>query len=307
MNFPLVSVIIPAYNYAHYLPRAIDSVLAQTYHSFELIIVDDGSTDDTATVVGFYKSKYPDLIRYIHQNNGGPNAARNKGIACSGGSFIAFLDADDEWRPKKLETQVSCALANPNVGMIGCGCRWEAENGTVLSEGFGALVPPRDELIRFLKIRSFGFGGSSGVLIRRECFDVVGLFDEVLRGSEDRDMWLRIAHHFEIVNVADVLILVHFHETNCHTNYMLMLKSKLLFIEKHFQNDGALFKRKAMSYAFLDAAREAHRASHGLRAFLYSFRAICNFPIKTIPGDDKFQILVKSILPSWVLSLLRSG
>ena len=192
ISYPLVSVIIPTYNYANYLSRAIESVLAQTYRQIELIIVDDGSTDNTASVIEYYKNKYPDVIRYFYQKNSGPNAARNKGLDLVQGEFIALLDADDEWFPEKLDKQVSFAHANPKYGMIGCGIRWVKDDKTIIFEGFGIPVPPRGELIKHLKMRSFGFGGSSGVVIRKHCFDVVGNFDESLRGSEDRENCVRI-------------------------------------------------------------------------------------------------------------------
>lgn len=303
-NTPLVSVIIPTYNYANYLPRAIESVLAQTYDQFELIIVDDGSTDNTASVVSAYKAKNQNL-HYVCQKNSGPNAARNKGIDLARGELIALLDADDEWLPEKLEKQVCSAIKNPAFGVIGCGFRCISEDGSVLVEVLGTAPPPRKELIRHLKIRHFNIGTASGVLIRKECFRIVGRFDETLRGSEDRDMWLRIAHEFDILNLNDVLIHVNIHQNNSHANFSKMLKSRLVFIDKHFKNESFIFKRQAVSYALLDAAREAHSASFRLTSFCLALRAICNFPLKSLPDDDKYQILIKSILPDWAIKIFK--
>lgn len=305
INLPLVSVIIPSYNYANYLPRAIESVQSQTYRQFELIIVDDGSTDNTASVVDTYTANFPNLF-YIYQNNSGPNAARNRGIDLAKGELIALLDADDEWLPEKLEKQVTFAIQNPKFGVIGCGFRWIADDGTVLVEAPGVQPPPRAELIRHLKMRYFNIGTASGVLIRKECFGVVGKFDEALRGSEDRDMWLRLAYKFDILNVEEILILVHIHQNNSHANFSKMLDSKLKFIKKHFVDEPLVFEKQAQSYAYLDAAREAYSASYSVKALYYSLLAICNYPFKSLPDDDKYQILIKSILPNRIISALRS-
>jgi glycosyltransferase involved in cell wall biosynthesis len=305
-DYPQVSVIIPTYNYARYLPRSIESVLAQTYQDFELIVVDDGSTDETASVMDAYTKKYPERLRYIRQNNSGPNAARNNGIDSARGEYIALLDADDEWLPEKLEKQVSYALTIPKCGIIGCGLRWVTDEGTVIYESSGIPTPPRNELIRHLKIKYFDFGSASGVLIRRECFDVVGKFDESLRGSEDRDMWLRIAYHFDIVNLRDILVIMHYHHANCHKNIGMMLKNKFQFIDKHLVSDSFFFRQRAICYAYLDAAREALDSSQYMNAFIYSLRAICNFPLKATPDDDKFRILLKALIPAGLLAYLRS-
>jgi glycosyltransferase involved in cell wall biosynthesis len=303
---PLVSVVIPTFNYAIYLPRAIESVLAQTYKEIELIVVDDGSTDNTTSVIQTLQAKYHGRICYVQQKNSGPNAARNNGIDKAQGDFIALLDADDEWLPEKLEKQVKFAIANPQFGIIGCGSRRVRGDGVILAENFGVIPPPRNELIHHLMVRNYRFGGSSGVFIRKECFKVVGLFDESLRGSEDRDMWLRIVRKYEVTNLKDILINIHYHQNNCSSNSDIMLKSKLLFIDKHFKFESFAFRQRAISFAFLDAAHESFKASKFLISIVYSCLAICSFPMKSVPDDDKYQILIKSILPNRLLSLIRS-
>src|ERR1035441_1356726 len=117
MEAGLVSVVVPTYNRAYILCRAIDSVRAQTYSNWEVVIVDDGSKDDTAATIS---SKYGDdpRVRYIYQSNTGVTGARNKGIRASGGDYVAFLDSDDIWKPWKLETQVACFKRFPEVGMV---------------------------------------------------------------------------------------------------------------------------------------------------------------------------------------------
>ena len=111
---PLVSVIIPTYNSSQYIKEAIDSVLAQTYKNFEIIVIDDGSTDNTKEVLAPYLS----VIKYIYKNNGGPASARNRGIKEANGEFVAFLDADDVWKPDRLARGVDILDQRPEVGLI---------------------------------------------------------------------------------------------------------------------------------------------------------------------------------------------
>src|SRR5712692_4293853 len=114
---PTVSVVIPVYNGERYLAEAISSVLDQTYKNFELIVVDDGSTDQSAAVV---RSFTDDRIRYLYQSNGGASKARNLGVAASRGTVIAFLDSDDVWLPHKLERQIDCLASHKDVGAVYC-------------------------------------------------------------------------------------------------------------------------------------------------------------------------------------------
>lgn len=185
---PKVSVIIPTYNRALLVGAAIESVLAQTYRDFELIVVDDGSTDDTRQVV----ERYPQA-RYIYQENRGEPGARNTGIQASTGEYVAFLDADDTYLPDKLERQVLVLDA-------------QSEFGAVYSD---VLVCDAAGNSRGLYSSLTGHRGQSGwlfealvwhsfiavhsVLVRRIVLDEVGLFDETLPTGPDWDLWLRVA------------------------------------------------------------------------------------------------------------------
>ena len=130
MKQPLVSVIIPNYNYGHFLAQSIDSVLAQTYPNIEIIVVDDGSSDDSAEVL----MTYSDKIKWIKQSNQGVSAARNKGTAASKGELIAFLDADDVWLPEKIEKQVRVFHAENEIGLVHCGLVDFDDEGNLLSK-----------------------------------------------------------------------------------------------------------------------------------------------------------------------------
>jgi glycosyltransferase involved in cell wall biosynthesis len=200
---PAVSVIIPAYNCAAYLPRAIESVLTQSFADFELLVMDDGSTDDTANVLDRYSADR--RVRFVrHAENTGPSATRNRGIRLSSGDLVAFLDADDEWARGKLEAQVT-ALASAEADVCGVGCRWLMPGET---EVIVSKQPPYsgDGLYRELLFKNTIPGSSSSIMVRRTCFDEVGLFDEELRAVEDRDMWLRLAARFRFAFVREPLV-----------------------------------------------------------------------------------------------------
>lgn len=185
MSQPLVSVVIPTYNYGHLVNEAVDSVLAQTYPNVEIIVVDDGSTDDSRQRL----AAYGDRIRYHYQANAGLSAARNTGIELATGELIALLDSDDAFHPRKLEQQVDFLASHPKVGLVGTASFSDEPREWSEMAGFkpAATGVTLDALV--MKAR---FAPSS-VLVHRRCFDRAGLFDINLKSVEDRDMWIRIA------------------------------------------------------------------------------------------------------------------
>jgi glycosyltransferase involved in cell wall biosynthesis len=198
---PSVSVVIPAYNGARYLPASIGSVLAQTFTDFELIIVDDGSTDNTRDVVEPYLND--PRVKYIHQTNRRLPGARNTGIRHSSSALIAFLDCDDAWLPRKLELQCQ-ALQDPGYGACYGAARFLFGDDTT------RIMPGKErepaDLYRELLFKNVMYGATSSIMVRRECFAKIGLFDERLVFCEDRDMWLRLAWRYRIKYIHDELI-----------------------------------------------------------------------------------------------------
>jgi glycosyltransferase involved in cell wall biosynthesis len=182
-----VSVIVPAYNAAATLPGALASIAAQTFRDFEIVVVDDGSTDGTAALL---ERDYPEL-RYIHQANGGPARARNAGIAAARGAWLAFLDADDAWAPCKLELQMQLVMAAPELVLVACD--WAPElPGGVAATAMGSAVPAATRLsaIDILVLNRFQ---TSTALVRAEAARALNGFDPDLDGIEDWDFWLRVA------------------------------------------------------------------------------------------------------------------
>ena len=198
MEKNFISIVIPTYNRASFLKEAIDSVLSQTYRNFELIVVDDGSTDDTPKLL----SSYGEKIKVIKKANKGPSAARNRGIKAAKGGWIAFLDSDDVWKPGKLEKQVQFIKDNPEIKICQTEEIWIRN---------GKRVNPRKKHEMhsgwiYEQCLPLCIVSPSSVMIHRDVFEKVGLFDETMLACEDYDLWLRIAPHYPICLVREKLI-----------------------------------------------------------------------------------------------------
>ncbi|PID56780.1 glycosyl transferase [candidate division KSB3 bacterium] len=195
---PRVSVIIPTYNRAEFLKEAIDSVLAQSYQDFELLIVDDGSDDHTRRIVGTC-SHY---VKYFHQSNKGVSSARNLGIRASQGQFIAFLDSDDLWHPFKLARQVEILQENPDLQLCHTEEIWIRRGVRVNQKKkhakYGGYIFPYCLPLCVIS--------PSSVMIRRTLFDQIGVFDEQLPACEDYDLWLRICCRYPVCFLETPLI-----------------------------------------------------------------------------------------------------
>jgi glycosyltransferase involved in cell wall biosynthesis len=198
---PLVSVIIPTYNRCGCLTRAIDSVLKQTYVHFELIVVDDGSTDGTPDLL----KAYGPSLRVIRQKNGGVSSARNSGIRAAGGALIALLDSDDSWLPEKLEHQVAFFKTCPQASICQTEEIW-IRNGKRVNpkrrhQKFSGMI--------FEKTLPLCLVSPSAVMMRSSLLKEVGLFDENLPACEDYDLWLRIAWKYPVYLIDTPLTVKH--------------------------------------------------------------------------------------------------
>ena len=198
-----VAVIIPCYDAAPYLARALDSVFAQTYRDYCVYVIDDGSNDDIATVL----RSYTERVVTLKQEHSGQAAARNHGIRLSDSPYVAFLDADDEWLPEKLERQVTMFREAPSKGMIYTDCSSRG-NGRSARSHFARIGTPTGGRVfeQFLKTCDVY---TPTVIVRRECLLDVGLFDETLTVGEDYNLWLRIAARWEVGVIPEVLAIRH--------------------------------------------------------------------------------------------------
>jgi glycosyltransferase involved in cell wall biosynthesis len=228
---PKVSVIIPTYNRASLLGTAIESVLAQSFHDLEVVIVDDGSADATESLVSRYRET--DVrVRYVAQQHRGISAAMNTGIRESRGQYIARVDSDDRWLPELLATEVAILESHPEIGLVYSKGQWTNSDLSPLQDVIGHAPHFPDDILR-----SMLWGDPTcniTVVVRRECFDRVGLFDESLTASEDWDMWLRTAVYYRFFFVDRILSLVRGHEgstTGAHSQSFaafLGLRGKVL-------------------------------------------------------------------------------
>jgi len=226
-----VDIIIPAYNAEKYIRQAILSVASQTYQINKIIVVDDGSIDKTAEIVKSIIVAVP--VTLISQNNKGPNAARNEGLRQSDSEYIAFLDADDFWKKDKVEKQMSVFESSEyeNLGLVYCGYELIDENGKKIIK---KIIKPvlRGKIFQKLLKANLISGSPSTVLMKKEVLEKVGFLDESLRGSEDWDMWLRIAEKFDFDYVDESLIYVADLTESNSKNFELMLINRILFINK---------------------------------------------------------------------------
>lgn len=190
-DMPLVSVVIPAYNCAQYLSRAIDSALFQTYSNIECIVVDDGSTDDTAGIIKSFGTR----IRSFNQANAGASAARNTGIAAAKGKYIAFLDADDYWLSTKIDNQIRVFHTNPDLVLVSCGFSWERPNEPKNKP------PPPAPPFQANRVRVFHtltqllhnpYLGTPTVVVDAAAVKRIGGFDPGLPVAEDVDLYFRL-------------------------------------------------------------------------------------------------------------------
>ena len=207
-----VSVVIPLYNCERHIGEAIESVLAQTFKDYEVIVVDDGSTDDSASVV----HKFGDQVRYVRQPNAGVSVATNHGIALSKGELIAFLDNDDVWLPEKLARQVAFLDEHPECGLVNCDLQYISETGDRLDRYLPGMNK-RDPYVRLFQ-KGYVFM-SSGVMMRRRVYEEIGGLDEefVAAGLQEVEWLARIVERTEIGYVREVLSLYRDHGSKIPT------------------------------------------------------------------------------------------
>jgi GT2 family glycosyltransferase len=205
---PLVSIVIPTYNRAHLLGEALDSVFSQTWKQFEAIVVDDGSTDATPEVLYPYVERFG--LRVERQANGGPSAARNRGIAAARGKYVAFLDSDDLWLPVKLAVQIPRLEAQPSAVMSYSNfLSFDPDKGTMRTR-YPAREVRSGDLYRALVCKKLHCAPPT-VVVRKAVAERVGGFDESLRLSEDRDFHIRVARMGPVQGVQEPLAIVRMH------------------------------------------------------------------------------------------------
>jgi glycosyltransferase involved in cell wall biosynthesis len=274
-----VDVIIPAFNAATYLPSALESVYSQTFSDWHIVLVDDGSTDNTTEVVAPFLSRFGSRITFIRQTNRGLPAARNVAIRASTSEFIALLDADDAWLPCRLTESILTMSEHPQAG---------------LAYGLITIMDPEGNLSRTWEgNRKYAEGRIAPqiymrkvelpcptITFRRRCLEEVGLFDEAMRSTEDRDLWLRIALRYEVAFVPKVLAYYRISANSMSANSQRMLEAQLQFLRKHYTAEGCGLRARqiAMARAYKQRAEAYGQQENLSAAVITALRAVVIYP-----------------------------
>jgi Glycosyl transferase family 2 len=295
MTNPLITAVIPSYNYGHFVTTAVESALAQTYADVEVIVVDDGSTDDTRERL----APYLDRIHYLHQENGGLSAARNTGIRAATGDWIALLDADDAWHPCKLELQMRCLQKlSSDVGLLATGSFTDQrESWPNVDERNAAVVQYGLE-----DVLGVTYFGPSGALIRKSCLEEVGLFDSALRSVEDRDMWIRLACCCKLAKLQLPLLFYRIHAASLSNKGLAMERYERQVLAKAFDQVPALrgrwaLRRRTYSQAAFTSAQVFRANGETVSAFTRLLSSFVYWPLPLpVGGSNTCCIRLRTML-----------
>jgi glycosyltransferase involved in cell wall biosynthesis len=279
-RMPRIDVIIPAYNAAKYVAAAIESVLAQTYSDWRVLVVDDGSTDETAAVVAPYVDRSQGKIEYIKRINGGVSAARNTGILNSSAEYLAMLDADDIWLPCRLAESLKVIEARPQIGLTYGFISRIDQDGKFIDSWDRGQQHGEGQIAPYIYMKRIDLPTVT-VMVRRKCIEEVGMFDESLRITEDRDLWYRISLRYEVALVPKVLAYYRVSPNSITTDTNKMLKAQLQFIDKHYGANGCglLRRRMALARVYKQRAEElGRRGEHGA-ALASALRGVAFYPL----------------------------
>jgi glycosyltransferase involved in cell wall biosynthesis len=297
---PEVSVIIPTYNRAHLIGRAILSVLRQSYQDFEIIVLDDCSTDNTEELIDEMKKK-DKRIRYIrHEKNKGPAVARNSGIKNAKGEYIAFQDSDDEWLPEKLEKQIKIFRKEKhNIGVVYTGML-RIRNNKIKN------IPPKfikkNEGYIHKELLKGNFIGNPSVVIRKECFKKIGYFNVILPCLEDWDLFIRISKFYNFKYIPENLVISHYTENGVNEKpFYINIRAIETIIENNlddFKNNKMALSNQYFNIGLtycLNGTTEKGRKYliKAIKLYPYNLKYFLTI-LTTLFGNDFFLTFIKS-------------
>lgn len=286
----MISIVIPAYNAEKYLAETIDSVINQTYTNWELIIVDDGSTDNTKGIIETYRSK--DLpIKYIFQENSGVSIARNNGMNHASGKYIALLDADDVWLKNNLELKIKILMNNPSVSWVYSNMNNADENMNIIGE-----APPgtdNDILGSILKWEGEVVPGPcSNMLFDLKCFEEGCMFDPLFSTAADQDFTIQLATKYKGIHISKPLWNYRLHNNNMSSNISVMEKDHIGVYKKAKKNKlfhSFWFKQYCFSNLYLILAGSWWKnGNNKLRGIYFIILSILNYPPSIMKLIRKF-------------------
>lgn len=236
---PLISIVVPVYNTEKYIAETIESVIAQTYDNWELLLIDDGSTDSSRKIIESFVEK-DSRIKYHYKENGGQASARNLGVKKANGEYIAFLDSDDIWLPKKLEHQIEELIKYKPDFLYGLGYFYYPEKAKdeQLVE-YDWITGERSGLEFFHQIYLGCIVNTNTVLLKRDIFERIGYFDEneIIRGTEDWDLWMRIALQIpKVYGSPKRNVYYRIHEEGIHLQHARMIRGKITVHKKYHKH-----------------------------------------------------------------------
>lgn len=271
----MVSFVIPNYNHARYLGQAIESALAQTYPNIEVVVVDDGSTDDSSAVA----AAFGDRIRYIYQQNAGLSAARNTGVGAARGEYIALLDADDMVEPAYAERLLAALAQAPNAVGAYCGFRFVDQDNKPQARIEQRTMAPE---VLYGALLNGNYWVPESLLARRACYQAMGEFDTSLRACEDWDVWLRFSRHYMLVGIDEALIRYRVVVGSMSSNPRRMLDNRLAVLAKHLGSQPAYGgdspAHQAYAYAYFRTAVEYYQAGDTVEGYNCLIEAARLFP-----------------------------
>ena len=307
----LVSIIIPVYNSENFIDKAIESVLNQTYQNFEIIVIDDGSTDKTKEVIQSFQDK---RILYEYQENSGPAAARNNGIKISNGELLAFLDSDDIWESHKLETQAKILLNNPNICMV-------YNHFTLKPEGdeHEKLVKfknhNREDFIKNLLIKPFlTIPYPSTVMLKKSFLDQAGYFNTELKLGEDWDLWFRLAKLADCSCIDKVLTKRYTPKSSItrSINPQAEIAYHLKILKNFFDNNPEYNKYRSMSYSgiFCNLAGNyfyKNNKTPSKNVYINILKSLQLNPLFILSDIKKIKFVLNVIIKTLILKGIFSG
>jgi glycosyltransferase involved in cell wall biosynthesis len=270
-----VSVIIPNYNYGRYLRQAVESALNQTLRPHEIIVVDDGSTDESRDIL----REFGDSVIVIEQSNKGVAAARNNASAIATGNFLAFIDADDFWHASKLEKQMQVFQSDAEIGFVHCGSTYVDENGAILKEYVtGEQGWVADSLLKFHEVVI-----ANTIVVERKLFAKIGGYDTTreLHPSEDWDLCYRLARESKLGFVREPLLFYRQHGRGGHENIAKMERAMLIAFNKAFcdpLNDIQQLRREAYGNLYFVLAGSYYHSGRIGKALVNAMKSVFHYP-----------------------------
>jgi glycosyltransferase involved in cell wall biosynthesis len=296
MGSDFVSVVVPAYNAASYLKQALESIFSQTYRNFEIIMVDDGSTDDTPIIA----QQFGDAIRYIRQVNRGLSAARNTAIRNARADIIALLDSDDLWEPQFLERMICHLDLDPEAVGVYCGFQYINSKGEIVGKPSLKIVPP--ELFHRTIISEGNWLVPSGVVFRKRLAEDVGLFDESISPVADADLWIRLSAYSPFIGLPEALVKYRRHEGNMSKDPERMLGASFQLNEKMYgpaEGDISFWptsKKMAYSRHYWEAA-ERYLASNRIQKSADYLQSIAEISPEFLCSMHVWRSLARAHVP----------